>query len=454
MDLLRLPTELLVQIVNYSRPEGFENLARTCKLLLDIARPLFENHRRLKQLYSSEDLGIKSASGRSCHELLYDALIDPLAARYPKRLRCCEHEWRPCSKEMQGCDAVRRFIQQSTYVKRVLAPGSSEYLEQYLETWSKEVKLGNPHFVASALLLLLPNLEDITLCLDDFYREHLDNVMHEVACDAVAGSRHPLSQLHTVRIEEWGNDPDDEEGTPMQTLASFLALPSIRKVSGRGLKLNSDRYDYWWPVDRQQSNVKELELSDMTVDSVQLGNLLQPMHQLRIFKYSSVQCDMHIWNARDMLRALVRCVGSTLEELSLTNLYPSNMVINSFHGFTKLKRLEFATSMLYRDVKSCNQYIVNDFHVDFEDCQGTKRGPKNILDIVPASVEHITLKCDSDDIRFNWLFDEFVENYRKALPKLTEIVFKHHWYGGWSDYKFEFVKELQLTELKIVMCPL
>ena len=114
MPILALPVEILLEIVEESRPDGFEGLASTSKRFFTIARRLIKSHNCLKKVYSSPSLGLWPS--HSCNKLIYDVLLDPLVARYSKYLRCPHLDLcRPHDNLIKYCldqkDVVRDFIE-------------------------------------------------------------------------------------------------------------------------------------------------------------------------------------------------------------------------------------------------------------------------------------------------------------------------------------------------------
>jgi hypothetical protein len=86
MALIRLPTELLDDIITYVLPEGFESLALTCKKTFALCTPFVEHHNKLRsqfqhftyyQTLHEPDYIIKTA-----FDLITRIAIEPVVARY------------------------------------------------------------------------------------------------------------------------------------------------------------------------------------------------------------------------------------------------------------------------------------------------------------------------------------------------------------------------------------
>ena len=475
MSLLSLPNEILLQIVEDSRPDDFEHLTQTCKLLHNIAKPLNKEHKHFKHLYSSPMLGSSSHSEKDCNEILFEALLDPLAARYPKYLRCYDKEIRFFNKPLihyclDNRDVVKEFLHKSTFLKRATFPIGPKMVDPTdvpafhhdLAKWENNVKAGISQFVITALLLLLPGLEDITLSPSEFEREYFDSVMDIVARDAIAGMVHPLSRLRSINIQYCddcfndGSPMQIESGTPIQTLAPFVALPSIRRIVGQRLEGDGSRYN--WPYDGHLSNIEELIFLKCSVDPPQLYSLLQPMYRLRVFRYSHLQSGGlgEYWEAAGVLRVLSESVGSTLEELSLTTSGdPPWSVVQTFKGFQRLKKLEFSTRLLYDDAFDDDDYIA-----DLELNERYDRVPRRnslesaeavrLIDILPATVRNLLVVWDSNDSRSKQLFDCFTSSYEDSLLNLDKIVFHIPEWASSIDVSYDsIIDEIRRTGIKV-----
>ena len=170
--------------------------------------------------------------------------------------------------------------------------------------------------------------------------------MDVVAQDAIVGRMHPLSHLRTLFVSHSAWKHCDL----IQTLAPFIALPSLDILAGHCLQANSRSSDYHWPYRDHVFNLEELEFSSSATDAPQLRRILLPMHRSGVFKYSHNHFEGqvgYLWSANESIRTLVSRVGSTLEELSLTTSHHSMTAPRSFEGFQKLKGLELGVGLLF-----------------------------------------------------------------------------------------------------------
>lgn len=441
MILLDLPPEILRQIVEDSRPDGFESLATVCKLIFEIAKPLIEQYNHSKP-YLSMDLGLRPPSTKTCDEVFFDVLEDPVKAQYPKYLRC--YYQNPCNWKTDQIDRNRDFtgivgdwLRKLKYIDRSLRSSKPFLRDQTgvpkihydLENWQIGLLIAYKGYLIPTLLLLLPNLEEITL--SDVFpceRLHLNTMMEVVAQDAVAGCIHPLSHLHTICV----SFSDDDHGWPIQSLAPFFVLPSLTKVVGHHLEADLSCHDYYWPYSAHLSNIEQFELTKSAITTSELQRILQPMHRLRTFKYSHMCWGRragNMWNAAGFLRCLAACVASTLEELSLTSDYASVTALGSFQGLTKLEKLELGLGLLHEGgidreaLEDGELFKKNMWEVPYRFPPDLRPDPR-LGDILPPAIKEIVLILDSYDLQDKRLFQDFAVLREEKFSELHKIVFK------------------------------
>src|SRR5690348_3352308 len=85
MGLTNLPAELLDIIVQCSLPEGFENLATTCKRLYARCEPFIRRHNELRSRFRSFSYG--SDNLRAASDLLQLIATDRVVAKYIRNAR-------------------------------------------------------------------------------------------------------------------------------------------------------------------------------------------------------------------------------------------------------------------------------------------------------------------------------------------------------------------------------
>ena len=234
-----------------------------------------------------------------------------------------------------------------------------------------------------------------------------------IAVDAIAGHIHPLSHLRTLNIACL----DGQVRYPIQTLAPFFALPSLKKL--RGCHLEADLTPFDWGYGAHRSNLEELELTESAIEALQLAEILEFMGHLRTFRCSHSSWNNEgglDWDAAQSLRNLMNWVGPTLEELSITSEDRSILALGSFVRFTRLQKSELSVNLLYRDNSFFEESMesgLESFHTDAGDLSTAEMpdpaSSRRIIDILPASLEELILLWDTREPQSKNLFESFAE---------------------------------------------
>ena len=377
MSLLGLPNELLQCILDTSRPDDFENLAMTCSRLFNLSKSKIKSHNQLKKLYTSVDCTWEKR-GPNLHStcrLIQQLCTFPLAAPYVKRASCSISPGQNIilDEQDQGLDWP-------TIVNRLFR--DSKYIEQGrdLESWRHRMLDRHSGPNIAMVLTLLPNVEWLAIvgynwkCPDGQLR-FIDTTMHSIVKDAIADLCHPLSNLHTVLIHPKVMLLD--HGLPLQTLAPFIALPSLERLVAYSKRYVGRRRDYKWPYGLHHSNLRTLELFDTVTTAHQLHQILQPMHQLRSFKHGNDPGFVHsvpFLDTAGYLRSVIDCVGSTLEDLTFTCKVGSHTAFESFKPLQMLRRLEVRLSLLSNGIASDYELLPFDENITGDMTFGGARG--------------------------------------------------------------------------------
>ncbi|KAL8894434.1 MAG: hypothetical protein Q9192_004324 [Flavoplaca navasiana] len=432
MALLDLPNELLQCILDASsRPDDFENLAMTCSRLRNLSKSQMEFHNRLKKMYTSvESTWEKPGTPpNSTCKLIQRLQTFPLAAQYVKRASSS------ITPGQGTIDEQHQALDWPTIVNRLFR--ESKYIEQGrdLESWRHRMLDRRSGPDVATLLTLLPNVEWLVIlgynwkCPDNQLR-FIDTTMHLIVQDAIAGLCHPLSNLRTVFIHPMVMMYD--QGFPTQMLAPFIALPSLERLVAYSKKYNGRRRNYRWLYGPHQSNLRTLELFDTVTTALQLDQILQPMHQLRSFKY--VHDPRYVdWvpflDTAGYLRSVIDRVGSTLEDLTFTGRIRFHTAFETFKPLQNLRRLEVRLSLLSNGITT--DYDLLPSHEDTIGDMTFGGAPEclphtglpcpRLLDILPPTITDLILWCDGDQQHADLLFEGFQTNYRQALPEFQRL---------------------------------
>lgn len=248
----------------------------------------------------------------------------------------------------------------------------------------------------------------------------------------------PLSQLAV--IEPWNSH--EATGTPLQILAPFLALPSMRKIVVNQLEADHNEHDFDWPWgDSRPSPVEEIEFTSSAVSATQIERFLEPLKNLKAFRYSYGffgDGGAGQWDGGEFVAALRRSpAAKTLEVLSLAaeNL-ASSSAISTFKGLDRLRDLELDISLLLGKAECGEGDLADrDINEDF-DAYPINNGSVilvRLVDILPPTICSIKLLLHSiapiggrrvNDCQklFNGLAGE-----RDKLPNLKEVQLCAFW---------------------------
>jgi hypothetical protein len=219
----------------------------------------------------------------------------------------------------------------------------------------------------------------------------------------------------------------------------FLAIGSLREFYGGGLLAELENYDdrcqrLYRDLPALGANLETVELAGACMDPERLSLLVRNMAKLRTFRMSQ-ECKWHgicyDWEPGRFAHTLMRLVGDTLEELSLTTIGMDGDVLSgiaSLRGFSSLKRLELGTWFFQGPT----------YHPDFElpkeddrydpyEFQDRPHVVPRLVDILPPTLEKLHLlsnvKQDPSDV-LEALFDGFAAGRKASLPRLEHAAIK------------------------------
>lgn len=430
MTLLDLPNELLQCILDASRPHGFESFALTCHRLHDLSQPQISSHNQLKKIYTS----VHCRSDSDCahpYALIQRIWTRPLAAPYVRRASCSISPGRRNPPDTQHLASdwpttLSRWLQASLYFERANVNAG------HLELWRDRMLACHSGSDVAMLLTLLPNLEWLAITgyiseSPEIQLQLIDLTISLIVQDAIAGLSHPLSNLRTVFIQLYASP-----AFSVQTLAPFIALPSLERLLTYSDWAGPPHQDYNWPYGPHQSNLQTFELFDTFTNPSQLQRILLPMRQLRSFRYLNDDgfCEyLPFLDTAGCVRSLIDCVGPTLEELTFTGRSGRHTAFESLKAFPKLKRLEIRLVLLSnpRESSSCPR----------------------LIDILPPTLQDLILWCDtaSCPLHTDRLFEGFSTHPKQALPKLERLnLVERH-----EDHLEDVLQVLRSTGVQVVV---
>ena len=384
MALLRLPLELLQDIIAFTRPEGFENALLTSRILYEVGQPLIKYHNDLKRRYSkfryasmSEDLKADPDHRQlnqdhiySPLQLLHEIGRDPLVAKYIKSADLSNRTYLyrgVVYEDDNPTSALCRDVNASKNVLKLLEQSSlMQELGLDINLWHREILEEEGALVrhdvstfldlgTTLVLTMLPNVECLSLPpgwgdLDSHcesrnsgYRRIISAIVNENRCTNGHGSSlGRLKELHPSVPTGY------DEQIRLQPIAPFLGLPSLKNVflsSGTAMPWGIRERQFDAVYDDLGATIERMELVGCVMGAAECSELFRAMASLKTlrFHYETKWHGLgHDWEAGDFIASLMSAVGDTLEILSLTiiNCYGSISPILTMKGFQRLKDLE------------------------------------------------------------------------------------------------------------------
>ena len=338
-ELSTLPNELLRHILGDVLPEDIENFAQASKHIRSVSGPALKEHRRLIRKYTSFS---GPAAADTVEPLLIDVLANPRIGFYVKEIDLCRVRRGDAEDQAEGAQEIEEDGEQESEeedeqengledgsVEERIDKSEGDASLDYIYAAINESKLlsprslqrthqcvdrGEKNILIALLLPLLPNLRVLSMA-DASYLQKLDEVMKRAPkLDASF-----LPKLEHVRIQAYDHERDRGHFL-LDSLANFLQLPSLRRLTGVGAAQDGWRRELLEPA--QTTNITHLELRDCNDGSKLLDQFLRSFPYLQSFVYTSFyegyteyEFDPFIIRA-----ALQARVSTTLRELTiLTN---------------------------------------------------------------------------------------------------------------------------------------
>lgn len=438
MAILALPSEILIQIYNFSQP-------------------LLEAHNRLdRQLRSQcEQYGPMQADNDYEHpiNLLHSICERPFIAKYIKSAGFSQYtqnleEDGDGRAKMDACNGGLDLLQASSQIDKALVSQDPKLRSQDhvplvhhdKRDWHQRILAGEVGPAITLLLTLLPSLTSLYLWDTwEYRRQYLDSIMMTIAWDIINAPNSdpispalPLAKLRKFHI----HTQDNETGTPLQTLAPFIALPSLQDLSGEGLE--ADYTPYKWPFPESQvSTVESITLTNSAISASNMQKFLSPLKNLKSFHYSHTAMGNgagYLWNGGACLNTIIAHLGPTLEKLHFTgDVVMSCTAIETFKPFDRLKILEFSAQLLMGEVDEGkgDEYLrQKQGYFPPEPKDITQPSSYELWGLLPESLEELTIRIGGVPSDCKALLDAVYADQNKmkeihGLPNLHYIKLRH-----------------------------
>ena len=439
MALIRLPTELLEDIISCVLPEGFEGVALTCRKFYILCKPFIEHHNGLRSHFQNftyyEKMSDPSFTIRTAFDLITRIAVEPVVARYIQN----------ADFKVDTLRRPRGFLADVNLggpVARLLA--DSPCLEQAGLDWKEyyakieeDLEAGRySQHAAAFLLTLLPNVEKLTLPKKWKPLDATDKLIDTVILKAQRSDL-PYDRPSLARTTKFGPSTSlgPQERFDLDWATPFLALPHMRSFRGPSCVATDHSQKSIAPRNPSRSFWETLEAVNFVsccINEAGITEFLKHTTRLRTLRYSHStkgNDGSQDWDICNFVTAIEREAGSHLVELSVS-IYQLDGCIApgkaSMRRFQCLRQLEFPLEIALCNINAAasGAAVPIESLVEGSTDQRLDHHEPFIGDLVPASVSQLSLISSGTDHHANALdptFREFAAKKDSQLPALKEI---------------------------------
>lgn len=448
VGLFQLPNEVLGRIIQVADPSDLESLAYSSKFMYALAGRALKRHRKLER-YSVLDFSHfrdsaekPVANDRTNPLLLLISIIqDPEVVDGPKKLRL--------GPILDVDDIHERIMQEIKKQSRAIEALIRECCfipEAKREEWLNNFIKWNDRDAAIALLItLLPNLE----ILDALDWSYLDGIiatrnMVDNITKANLDKESPLHGKAMTHLQEFHMCRSDEYAENMDDYAPFAILPSMRVLSGSHIA----GLNFTWAPSciGEFFNITEINFTYSAIELDSFETMLSRISGLKKFTYSlgDYMVALTSYSPWGYVEALRRYAASTLELLDITVEGPRYLLshedkerefIGSLEVFRCLKfvRLNDVAFQKIKEIGNDHEPLLEG-EIRREDLDGSvfKVEIYRLIDVLPPSVESVTLLITTEDQDLWRMFRGLVGRNQIDLPRLHSISLE-----GWDPLEME-----------------
>ena len=358
----RLSNELILQIWSHVlEPKDVESFALASRNVYDLASEFLQEHRTLKDRYSTLSFVVNSMSSSSA-ETLAEILLNPRAALYVNEI--CISDWScvwgdAATVPLDSIDTMQLFEE---------AVKTSAFIpESEAESWNLENRAGAESNNLALSVSLLPNVKRFTLDSGLHHeRRRLPEMIVRIGKSPVAAA---LSHLTDVTLGYEDSKIIDSDFAWVQT---FSSLRSVKTIRGWGVGQVDGGLEDWYSLPSRWSNVTNLHLGCCNIDFKRLSTYFKCLAGLQSFSYSSMsQYPFDIFDTFWLCAGLAHTAHS-LKTLHISSRDGKYRHMGSLAGLKALTELSTEYGMLL------------DYNAELED--------EKLVQMLPSSIEKVTLK--------------------------------------------------------------
>ena len=305
-SLLALPDEIILMILDKVYTRDLETFAATNSRIRRIAHHLLEEHRSLKHVYSTIDVGVKPY--RSLEYLVLRVARDWLTALYTERLRVTSWltQWPTTFPGPPASYPIAELTKLSS-----------------IPDYMVKLYAGDEDGLLAVLILILPRLRILEVDLDSRNCKCLTSALKDLRSAQMqktpAGSREAPKNLQNIRIR-------DSVGTSCTypILHAIFQLPSVKTAEFIGLHMyHTDIVSV--DSDFKPNNLTSLTFTDCGINTEFMHSILKKTDRLEDFSFvTDHTMENYLPIDPDMIRAgLAKASQATLRTLRILGCYPA-----------------------------------------------------------------------------------------------------------------------------------
>ena len=416
--LLSLPREILVEIIEDTRPDSIRSFVTCCKSMWILGARVLQQHQYDVNGYQNSKIDLyfpmfRRGAATHPYTFLSDILLKPRRALYVKTLLVQDAKWNDPTYE-QSLKATHRELVSVTLNEPcgLLFRGIVDcpYIhDNATSEWVASFRRGDTYKVASLALTLLPNLEVLSLinywegqsCAELIFEILKTN--HSPHCKILDPL--PLHKLHTVIIDNAVSYSQPWEDYGIHEMC--LMIPSLRKLHA---KRTVTGFDNWrsggeFPI---ESKVTDIVIEESSIGAESFARLFSRTKCLQSLTYGFLNW-LHGHGDRDSMsfkETLEQYTAHTLTHLQVDfSTGTIGHFVGSLRQFQILKHLRIQGHMFKEEFPNLPE---EDSIVD-------------ILPFLPASLETLTLLPQDEDPTTTYTLHELPKKRDEWVPNLSKI---------------------------------
>ncbi|KAL9001572.1 MAG: hypothetical protein Q9169_000147 [Polycauliona sp. 2 TL-2023] len=423
LDLLGLPNEILLRIIEHeTRHKDFENFTLSCRTIFDLAKLARSKHLERKSKFSTFTVG-------DVH--LYNGFDEPIVPSHVHPVLALREILADKDTAIDYCQTLKiggvthagyvtgqyedDVTEQAVSITQDLVPQLKVFAEQEPFEDSGDLierQLEGAYDIPYAVpLVLLHNITVLELVNCSEFLQRLDgDVWHDhVVLAGIQDSHHRLQE-----IKLFGNH--DEGGEELEVLASFVDIPSVRRL--HGLHVAADSNPSNGCLFARISHITEIHFECSSIDSFYFEKLLGCVEALENFYYEHNRSisDMNLHYGRSIICALQEHARATLQTLTYVDSSPETAAheecaschLPSLHDFSALRHVAIEYAILQHE---------HTVECDEDDSVKMYR----LVDVMPPTLETLELYGRMSKPEVDFMFDALRERRKEHLPKLHKI---------------------------------